>query len=164
MYSCNIRRDRLSEIYLNIMQSLWCWMNPVSKIFQRTQFRTLLIFFICKYIYAYFWSIIDLQCCVTFKCTTKWFSYTHTHLSTQLAIFFFRFFSILRLLQDTKYTSLSVIKKIDKRLCYFKSALRSFRGKRSEVESQGEERVPYTASMLSFLSTFSQKNSLIIRH
>ena len=34
------------------------------------------------------WSIVDLQSCVSFRCTTKWFNYTYTHLS------FFRFFSI----------------------------------------------------------------------
>ena len=32
------------------------------------------------------WNIVDLQYCISFRCITKWFSYTYTH--------FFRFFSL----------------------------------------------------------------------
>ena len=35
------------------------------------------------------WNRVDLHCCVSFRCTAKWFSYTHTY------IFFFRFFSCI---------------------------------------------------------------------
>ena len=35
------------------------------------------------------WSIVDLQCCVNFWCTAKWFSYTYIY------IFSFIFFSIM---------------------------------------------------------------------
>ena len=35
------------------------------------------------------WSIVDLQCCVSFWCRAEWFSYTHPY----------------RLLQDIKYSS-----------------------------------------------------------
>ena len=34
-----------------------------------------------------YWSIVDLQCCGSFKCTAKWISYTYT------CLFSFRFFS-----------------------------------------------------------------------
>ena len=38
-----------------------------------------------------YWSIIDLQCCVNFTCTAKWFRYTYTHMHTCVL---FRFFLI----------------------------------------------------------------------
>ena len=45
-------------------------------------------------------SIVYLQCCVCFRCTTKWFSYTY------ICIFFFQIFFPCRLLQNIEYTSL----------------------------------------------------------
>ena len=41
------------------------------------------------------WSIVNLKCCVSFWCTTKWFSYIYIYLHTHTYIFFFRFFSII---------------------------------------------------------------------
>jgi len=44
------------------------------------------------------WSIVNLQCCVTSKCTAKWFSYTHIYFSTDSFPY--------RLLQDIEYSFL----------------------------------------------------------
>ena len=42
------------------------------------------------------WSIVDyLQCCVSFWCPAKRFSYTHTRTHTHTHTFFFIFFSIM---------------------------------------------------------------------
>ena len=36
----------------------------------------------------FYWSIVNLQCCINFRCTVKWFHYTHIH----IYVFLFRFF------------------------------------------------------------------------
>ena len=46
------------------------------------------------------WNIIDLQYCVSFRCTAKWFSYT------DICIHFFQILFHYRSLQDTEYSSL----------------------------------------------------------
>ena len=38
----------------------------------------------------FYWSIVDLQCCISFRCTAKCISYTYTYIHS---FFFFRFFS-----------------------------------------------------------------------
>ena len=43
------------------MLFIWCWLS----------FNTFLYFY---------WSVVDLQCCVSFRCTAKWMSYTCIHL------------------------------------------------------------------------------------
>ena len=43
-----------------------------------------------------YWSAVDLQCCVSFMCTAKWFVYVYTHIS----IFFFQILFPFRLSQD----------------------------------------------------------------
>ena len=60
-------------------------------------------FFFCsvlllKLIYFYR-SIINLQCCVNFRCTAKWFSYTYIY------IYFFQILFPYRLLQNIEYSS-----------------------------------------------------------
>ena len=57
--------------------------------------------FFKRNIYIFFnWSIVDLQCCVSFRCSAKWFSYT-TYIS-----FFFQILFPYRLLQNADSRSL----------------------------------------------------------
>ena len=49
----------------------------------------------------FFWSIIDLQCCVNSWYIALWFIYTHTHIYILFQIFF-----PYRLLQNIKYSPL----------------------------------------------------------
>ena len=48
----------------------------------------------------FYWSIVDFQCCVSFKYTAKWFSYTYIY------SFFFEILFPCRLLQNIGYSSL----------------------------------------------------------
>ena len=33
-----------------------------------------------KFFLILYWHIIDLQCCMSFRCTAKWFSYAYIHI------------------------------------------------------------------------------------
>ena len=51
--------------------------------------RRIKFFFLIKVYLIYSW-----QCCVGFRCTTQWFSYTCVYVYIYIYSFFFRFFSI----------------------------------------------------------------------
>ena len=66
--------------YIYFPKIIWPWLS---------------LYFFCVYIHIHlcvcvctcvcvciFWGIVDLQCCVSFKCTANWLSYTHTHTHT----------------------------------------------------------------------------------
>ena len=36
--------------------------------------------FVFNLIFILYWGIVDLQCCVSFRCTAKWFNYTYTYI------------------------------------------------------------------------------------
>ena len=56
----------------------WCFLNTLIWLYLKIPF------------FIFYWSIVDLQCCVSFWFTAKWFSNVY--------IFLFRFFSLHRLL------------------------------------------------------------------
>ena len=37
-----------------------------------------------EHFYNFYWNIIDLQCCVSFRYTTKWLSYADTYIHSLL--------------------------------------------------------------------------------
>ena len=52
-------------------------------------------------IYFFNWSIVNLQFCLSFKCTTKWFNYIYMYV-----YIFFQILFHYKLLQDIQYSSL----------------------------------------------------------
>ena len=37
--------------------------------------------------FNFYWSLVDLQCCISFRCTAKWISYTYTYIHSFLDSF-----------------------------------------------------------------------------
>ena len=66
----------------------WCMRNlGAMTVAKYTGFGATCSFFF--FFFNFFWSIVDLQCCVSSCCTAKWISYTYTYIHP----LFFRFFS-----------------------------------------------------------------------
>ena len=73
-------------------------------IMESSIFRQRFFFFFRLFI-CFYWAIVNLQCCVSFKCTAKWFSYTYIYIVIHIYILFQILFHY-RLLQNTEYSSL----------------------------------------------------------
>ena len=41
--------------------------------------RSLFVIYFILFFKNFYWSIVDLQCCVRFRCTAKWICYTYIH-------------------------------------------------------------------------------------
>ena len=52
----------------------WASVHGVTK--SQTQLKQLSMH-ACQYCFFFYWSIVNLQCCIGFKCTAKWFIYTY---------------------------------------------------------------------------------------
>ena len=57
-------------------------------IFEKRSSANFFAWYWTNYFISIFWSVVDLQCCVNFCYTAKWFGYTHIYT-------FFIFFSIM---------------------------------------------------------------------
>ena len=77
-----------SRLWINCdVSKLWC--KPTATFFKERRFSLMFSTWsdTVSGLFFYFnWSMADLQCCVSFKCTAKGFNYTY--------LFFFRFFPL----------------------------------------------------------------------
>ena len=80
-----------SQHLSNLKKHTWPWWFTLPlphSSFKSSSIHTTVCVCVCvrgkeRDIYIYFlkfyWSIVDLQCCVSFRCTAKWFSSTYTY-------------------------------------------------------------------------------------
>ena len=59
------------------------WRRRKLHIISLLREKPLSLFFLINF----YWSIVDLQCCVSFSCTAKWISYTYTYIHCFLDAF-----------------------------------------------------------------------------
>ena len=83
------------------------WMDLHESI-QMKSIQLNIFLFVLISCFTSYWSIVESQCCFSFRCTTKWFSYTtHTHTHTHTHTYSFPSLFPYRLLQNAEYSSLS---------------------------------------------------------
>ena len=73
-----------------LSQSMFQWLDYLTKQFSIFTgvilFVEALLFF---FIFILYWSMVDLQHCISFRCMAKWFSYIYTYICTNFFKFFF---------------------------------------------------------------------------
>ena len=98
-----IRSKYMGSIYLKQKNKHWSLRPSVKAGLSNMSFLSLYFqFFWFAILFSFFffnWTIVDLQYCVSFRCTEKWFRYIYIHMDIWIWIYmyilFFRFFSII---------------------------------------------------------------------
>ena len=88
-----VKRDSPREILVGFQIS---WGNAglsEGKLFSFKRIFPRAFHLLClkNYLFIYYWSLVGLQCFVSFRCTAKWFREIHIF----IYLFFFRFFSLI---------------------------------------------------------------------
>ena len=75
--------------------SVWCSFSICFYLTFLCSYSGVRVF--CNY-YFFYWSIVDLHCCISFRCTAKWFSYIYMYvyiLSQVLLHYNYKIFNIV---------------------------------------------------------------------
>ena len=85
--------------------------DTLLKVYFSTSYLLYIYFYFFKMGILLYWGIVDLQCCVSYRYTGKWFSYTYINLYIYLSIYIYIYIYILfqiplphRSLQNIEYS------------------------------------------------------------
>ena len=91
------------SIHINSELDLGWWNKRRNKNKGRKEewicFLYFIFFSFFFFLNLFYWSMVDLQCCLSFQCTAKWFSYTSIYILFHILFHY-------GLLQDMEYSSL----------------------------------------------------------
>lgn len=76
-------------------------MENIESSFGKRDFSVVIWFFVY---FLFKWSIIDLWCCISFRCAAMWFNCIHMYKTEYTYIFVFQILSHYRLLWDIEYS------------------------------------------------------------
>ena len=72
--------------FMELLLHFFCWKRIRDLYRSLSELSRVLLRCVYSFLSIFNWSIVDLQCCVNFCYTEKWFIYTYTHTHTYIYI------------------------------------------------------------------------------
>ena len=69
---------------VEVTKNNWGWKGLYDEINQGKGISVKHRLWVCGFLKNFYWSIVDLQCCVSFRCSAKWISYIYIYVPISL--------------------------------------------------------------------------------